>query len=192
MLQSTADALARQARDEERALKQLQQEQALRKQRERARLEGERDQLQRKKRHLQVDDEDVQKSRREHDERIRADGRPLFDQKETLTAKRDTVAVRPERLARLLADQAALDDDLTHVNEQIGALTASYADEKARLDREAGDVEARKRAMEQEEAAHAKAELALDGVVRTMNAAEASKLKDVEELRRMHQLAVRR
>ena len=97
-----------------------------------------------------------------------------------------------ERLARLLADQAALDDDLTHVNEQIGALTASYADEKARLDREAGDVEARKRAMEQEEAAHAKAELALDGVVRTMNAAEASKLKDVEELRRMHQLAVRR
>ena len=64
--------------------------------------------------------------------------------------------------------------------------------QKARLDREAGDVEARKRAMEQEEAAHAKAELALDGVVRTMNAAEASKLKDVEELRRMHQLAVRR
>ena len=94
VLQSTADALAQRARDEERVLKQLQQDQALRKQRERARLDSERDQLQRKRRHLQLEEDHVRQSRSDFDDRVRGEGRPLFERKDALVAQRDSVAVR--------------------------------------------------------------------------------------------------
>jgi len=93
-LQTAADALARKARAEEKALRQLQSESAVRRQRERARLDGDRDQLQRKRRHLQLDEEHVQQRQQDYDARIRRDGQPLFERKDQLQAEHAAKAVR--------------------------------------------------------------------------------------------------
>jgi len=92
-LQLAADALARKARAEERALRQLQSESTVRRQRERSRLDGDREQLQRKRRHLQLDEEHVQQRQQNYDARIRRDGQPLFERKDQLQAEHAAKAV---------------------------------------------------------------------------------------------------